>query len=195
MATDVHGNVATSAVHPTIPSTCRGRGNRRCSRLLGEGRDIGDQVVDQHAEGGEADRPGEIGNTDDAAHHHGHRHFGMVRHLKPRMHCGQPARKISLSGHGQQVRPIPAIKASRAPSEAAAPPTRTTTSVQSPALTWPTAASGVAVAAVPAGPSTASTVTATTAYSVTVMASAITIARGMVRAGSTTSSPRVAIRA
>ncbi len=90
---------------------------------------------------------------------------------------------------------MPAMRASSAPRDAAAAPIRTTGWVQPHPEAAATSARGAVDAAVASGPSTASTVTATIAYTATARPRASTMARGIVRRGSLTSSPIVAMRA
>ncbi len=87
------------------------------------------------------------------------------------------------------------MSASSEPSAATAAPTRTIgTKPGCPAEETASASGAVADASVVL-PSSASTVTATAAYTSSVRPSEMRMARGIVRAGSSTSSPRVAMRA
>ena len=93
------------------------------------------------------------------------------------------------------VRPSPASKASKAPRAVKAAPSRSKGDAQSAPEISTARSNGAGVPATPDGVNTAKSVTATTPYNAAVPASAITIARGMLRLGRRTSSPRVAIRA
>ena len=93
-----------------------------------------------------------------------------------------------------EVLETPSISDSSEPSAAAAAPARTTGSKPPAPAARTASAKGAAAVANRSGPSTASAVIATVVYTARVMASEIPTARGMVRAGSRTSSPRVAIR-
>jgi hypothetical protein len=90
---------------------------------------------------------------------------------------------------------MPASSASSAPSEASAAPMRTT-GARGPAPAACTAVvSGATAAASRSGPAASSAATPTTRYTATVISRAMGMARGMVRRGSRTSSPMVAMRA
>ena len=93
------------------------------------------------------------------------------------------------------VRPIPAMRASSAPRLATAAPTPTSGTAQSASTASTALTSGLELDARASEPRARSTETATTAYIATVMPSASGIARGIVRSGSRTSSPSVAILA
>ncbi len=93
------------------------------------------------------------------------------------------------------VRETPRISDSNDPSAAATAPARTTGTSSGMPATRTVSANGVVVELNSCGPSTVNAAMATTAYTAVAEASAMGIARGMVRAGSRTSSPRVAIRA
>ena len=119
-----------------------------------------------------------------------------MRHAEPRVDGVQPAGQVALARHRQAG---PAESGDQGEQRAGRrqggpdPDHADRPRVADVART--ASATGAADAAVPTGPSTDSTATATTAYTTTAPASAITIARGITRAGSRTSSPSVAIRA
>ncbi len=98
------------------------------------------------------------------------RHTTTARTTSAR--CGTPYRGCTAAnGRGRSpsraiarlVRPMPAIRASSAPRAAVAAPSGTTGPANAHVPASTAAASGVAVVAVPPGPSTDSRVTATTA--------------------------------
>ncbi|CKS39818.1 Uncharacterised protein [Mycobacterium tuberculosis] len=93
------------------------------------------------------------------------------------------------------VRETPRIKASSEPNAATAAPICTTGISQFTPATRMASDNGAAARASRCGPNTAITATATMAYTARVMPSASGMARGIVRAGSRTSSPSVAMRA
>ena len=84
---------------------------------------------------------------------------------------------------------------SSTPSDATVAPTRTTGDNAAHLPCSTAVASGATLAARVVAPTAASAQTATSAYTANAMPSASGIARGIVRAGSATSSPSVAIRA
>ena len=87
------------------------------------------------------------------------------------------------------------MSASRAPSAATPAATRTTGSAHVQPAAPTTSTSGATDAASRSGPSAPSAAVPTAAYTTTTMPNAIAIARGIVRDGSRTSSPSVAMRA
>ncbi len=91
------------------------------------------------------------------------------------------------------VRETPRVNASSEPSAATPAPTRTTGTSQGVPAARTASATGAVASTRASDPSTARTATATHAYTTSVMPKASGIPRGMVRAGSRTSSPRVAI--
>src|SRR5690606_33634025 len=93
------------------------------------------------------------------------------------------------------VRETPRINASSDPTAATTAPARTTGVSQPAPAASTTSDNGAVAVANPSAPSVTSAATPTSVYTTTVIAKAIGTARGMVRAGSRTSSPRVAIRA
>ena len=87
------------------------------------------------------------------------------------------------------------MRLSRTPNVATPAPARTNGPSHDAPLASTTSRSGASLAARSATGTTARTVTATSAYSASTAPRASGIARGIVRAGSRTSSPSVAMRA
>jgi hypothetical protein len=90
---------------------------------------------------------------------------------------------------------MPVISANRAPTDARAAPTRTTGSTDPRSAADNTDTNGDVDEASTSEPPATNAATPTTTYTATVIPNASGIARGMVRAGSRTSSPIVAMRA
>ncbi len=93
------------------------------------------------------------------------------------------------------VRAMPAMSTSREPSAATPAATRTTGSAQLHPAAATTSTSGAPEAASSCGPSDTRAAEPTATYTVMTIANAMPIARGIVREGSRTSSPSVAMRA
>lgn len=100
------------------PGDLQGPGPSALPGRLGERRSVGDGVVDQHSEGGEADHPKQIRGQHESADDHREGQFGVVRHPEPWVDGGQLRRQVPVAGPwpgwcGRFLRSAPATRRGR----------------------------------------------------------------------------------